>query len=163
MAANAWAREVTISNPKIEGYALDYCREWGKNCGKPAADAYCRSRGYRYASHFRVQRDNPPTKVIRGGGICVEPYCDRISQVTCVTKSRTFNHPKIDGYALDYCREWGKNCGKPAADAYCRSRGYRYASDFRVQRDNPPTKVIRGGGICVEPYCDRIIRIVCDN
>ncbi|PID99987.1 MAG: hypothetical protein CSA79_05690 [Thiothrix nivea] len=157
------ARDVPIANPKVGGYALDYCREWNKYCGKPAADAYCKSKGYINAVDFRVQHNKPPTKVIWGGGICVEGYCDRISHVTCTTGSDTFHNPKVGGYALDYCREWSKNCGKPAADAWCKSKGYVNASSFHVKHNSPTTKVINGGGLCVESYCDRIDKVVCEK
>lgn len=74
-----------IQSPKVGGYALDLCREQGKNCGKPAADAYCRSKGFKSAKSFFVQKDSPPTKIMNGG-ICRESYCDRISSVTCNKK-----------------------------------------------------------------------------
>lgn len=156
------AREVSINNPKVGGYALDVCREFAQNCGKPAADEYCKNHGFKNAKSFTVKKDSPPTKIINGGGICPEPYCDRIISVVCQTREVHYNNPKVGGYALDACREFAKNCGKPAADAYCRSHGHQYAVDFRVTQDSPPTKVINGGGICPEPYCDRISYVACE-
>ena len=159
--STAMAANISIPNPKVGGYALDLCRSWGANCGKPAADAFCKSKGYKNALSYKIKKDSPPTKVIQGGGLCVESYCDRISQVTCVTKTISFNQPKVGGYALHLWRSWGANCGKPAADAFCKSKGYKSAFSYKVKKDSPPTKVIQGGGLCVESYCDRISRVVC--
>lgn len=69
--------------PTVDGYALDICYSWGKHCGKPAADAYCRLMGFSHSTSHVTQADTPPTKVISTGKICNEWYCDKISEVTC--------------------------------------------------------------------------------
>ena len=79
----AYAAEAGYNNPKINGYALDYCRSWAKDCGMPAADAWCKKAGYKRALRFGVSWDSPPTIVIRSGKICNQPFCDRISFVVC--------------------------------------------------------------------------------
>jgi hypothetical protein len=155
-----FAGDVRINNPKIGNHALDYCREWGQNCGKPAADAYCRRRGHANARKFKVDQDKPPTRIINGGQICNAAGCDRISWVVCRTGD-VYNNPTVGGYALDLCREWGRNCGKPAADDYCQKRGHTGAIDYLVRSNNPPTRVIRGDAICNATSCDRIVFVAC--
>ncbi len=157
---SVFARDVRINNPKVGGYALDICREWAANCGKPAADAYCQSKGYRGAVDFSVQNDSPTTRVINDGQVCDQPFCDRITSVVCKADD-VFRNPTVGGYALDICREWAANCGKPAADAYCQSKGYRGAVDFSVQNDSPTTRVINDGQVCDQPFCDRITSVTC--
>jgi hypothetical protein len=156
----ASAAEARYNNPKVKGYALDYCQRWGQNCGKPAADEYCRSKGYRRALRYRVRQNAPPTRVISDGRVCNAPGCDRIDRVACEADG-VFKNPKVKSYALDFCRGWGKDCGKPAADAFCRSRGYGESVDFAVQADNPPTRLIGTDQICNQPFCDRIVLVTC--
>jgi len=71
------------ANPRVEGYALDICREWGENCGKPAADSFCKINGHASALQYKIQLDSPPTKVISSGSICKKDFCDRINYVVC--------------------------------------------------------------------------------
>ena len=80
------ARIVSYSNPRVNGYALDYCREWGKNCGKPAADAFCKSKGHKSATDFKLKKNSPPTWVINDRKACRSSGCDRISKVYCLKK-----------------------------------------------------------------------------
>ncbi len=154
--------KVRINNPRVGNHALDLCRVWGKECGKPAADAYCRKHGHYRAYRYGVAKDKPPTRIIDGGQVCNKPYCDRISWVECFSHS-VYNNPKVRGYALDYCREWAKNCGKPAAHAYCQSRGHKKAVSFKAKKNKPPTRVIKGGQVCKAPHCDRIVQVTCSG
>lgn len=162
LATPTSAAEARYKNPKVNGYALDYCRTWGADCGKPAADAFCKNKGYRNALSFHVRKNTPPTRVIGNGRICRDAGCDRIDRVVCQAEI-SFAQPKIRGYALDLCARWGKGCGKPAADAFCRKRGYKTAVDYAVRRDSPPTRVIGDGKICKGAFCDRIVAVTCKN
>ena len=164
-ATDVWPQSAVFNNPTIGGVALDWCREWGANCGKPAADAFCQFHGYQESSNLAMRNDKPPTVVIRGGAFCQEDFCDRITSVACVGTpiTKDYRNPTVDGYGLDFCREWGANCGKPAADAYCRSRGHKGASSYVTMPEHPPTRVIGSGEICREEFCDRIIMVMCSE
>jgi len=163
----------TFTNPTIDGYRLDICREWAANCGKPAADAFCRRMGYDSATSFQPDHDigaRTPTKVISSGQICNAAYCDGFRSITCSraqtnrSRGRVFTNPTINGYRLDICREWAANCGKPAADAFCRQMGYRGASSYQPDNDigaRTPTRVISSGQICRDAYCDGFRSITC--
>ena len=83
LSAGAVVADVRFTNPTVGGYALDLCRDWAANCGKPAADAYCVKRGYPKAVSFQFRNDSPTTRVINGGQVCNQPFCDRITSVTC--------------------------------------------------------------------------------
>ncbi len=40
-------------------------------------------------------------------------------------ENKMFKKPKINGNALDYCLTWSTDCGKPAADAFCKAQVLR--------------------------------------
>jgi hypothetical protein len=133
------------------------------NCGWPAAHAFCKSQGHGEAANFEWKKDNQKTRIINGGQVCDAPFCDRISKVTCKESVVTFDNPMIAGYGLDYCREWGVNCGWPAAHAFCKSQGHREAANFEWKKDNQKTRIINGGQVCDAPFCDRISKVVCKD
>ncbi len=100
----------------------------------------------------------------------------RVSRTCCVSGikqaappppglRRTFHNPRIrGGYRLDWCRRWGQNCGRGAANEYCRRRGYAHASSFTQDPNiglHSPTRIITSGQICSQNFCDGFRHITC--
>ncbi|MFC4350609.1 trypsin-like serine protease [Fodinicurvata halophila] len=78
--------------------------------------------------------------------------------------SKIFRKPEYGGYRVDWCRRWGNDCGKPAADAFCVLAGYDEAtaqSSALNIGDRSPTYVIGAGRVCSDESCDGFARIVC--
>ena len=187
----ACADNVKFDNPLIDGYGLDHCREWRENCGMPAAQAFCQSKGYAGAADFQVVSGNQKTRVINGGQVCDGANCSRITQIICQTEevdtkvdpevetqeaprtatavqplerpeAKSYYDPQVGDRGLDYCREAGRHCGLPAAHAFCQSKGYKEAIDFTVHKGNrQKTRTIYGGKTCDASVCDRITKVTC--
>jgi len=80
--------------------------------------------------------------------------------------ARTFINPRIGGVRLDWCRVWAQQCGRPAANAYCRRRGYNRASNYRKAVNigrYTNTRIISSGQICSGNFCDGFRRIRCSR
>ena len=76
-----------FTNPRIDGKRLDWCKSWGKECGRNAASSFCKRHGFRRATKFSIAADigaKDPTRVIVGGKICNQKFCDGFSQIVCV-------------------------------------------------------------------------------
>jgi len=83
------AAEITIKNPSFNGYRLDYCREWGKNCGRAAANSFCKAIGHNRTSKFLIDKNigkSRPTRIVNGGQICKESHCDGFKFIRCKLK-----------------------------------------------------------------------------
>ena len=86
--------KVSCSYPQIRdaggvSHLLDWCRSWGAECGKPAADAYCRQANqfYPIAESFRQAIDIGqvrPTLVISSKQRCDGGHCDGFKSITCI-------------------------------------------------------------------------------
>ena len=72
-----------IHNPTVNNTAVDVCLNWGKGCGKPAADAFCQSQGFNYSTAHTVQQNAPPTYVMGDNTVCNETFCTRFTSITC--------------------------------------------------------------------------------
>ncbi len=82
---------------------------------------------------------------------------------TSVT-TQTFKQPMIWGYRLDWCRELGHDCGKPAADEFCRLNSFDTSTGHLPERHigaRSPTLAITSGEICSRPDCDGFLSITC--
>jgi hypothetical protein len=88
IAADAAAASKTIKKPMFNGNRLDWCLKWSADCGKPAADAFCKAQGYQSAIAFEADPrigSRTPTRLIGTGATCDLAYCDGFRQITCET------------------------------------------------------------------------------
>jgi len=78
--------------------------------------------------------------------------------------SQTFAYPVYDLYRLNYCLNWGRDCGAPAADAWCRKQGFGKATDFALDENIGsifPTIVLGETRVCAQFVCDGFAEITC--
>ena len=158
----------TYNRPIYRGDRLDWCLTWGTNCGKPAADAFCNRHRYTNALVFRAQVPGQlqTTRLIGTNQVCRGTFCTAFAYITCespIPSSRVFANPVWKGFRLDVCAQWGANCGKPAADAFCRSKGYSESlhAEADAQPGNASTRVIGTDQICNGSFCTGFQQIIC--
>lgn len=156
-----------FANPTWHGYALDWCAQFEKSCGKPAADMFCQKKGYPYSTSF-VKRNsvNTLTMTIGSNAICNPQFhgCDSFSSITCQEPVRTFWMPKYNGYRVDWCLTFEQNCGAPAAQGFCHKMGYPYLVNFQKQNSvNSLTMTVGSNAICNPQFhgCDSFSMIRC--
>jgi hypothetical protein len=66
------------------GNRLDWCLTWGTQCGQPAADEFCRRRGFRLATSFSQAPRVGLTRVLQDNRmVCWGQPCDSFSYITC--------------------------------------------------------------------------------
>ena len=174
--STAHAETQTFGNPKVGGQRLDLCLNWGTGCGKPAADAWCVSRGFTNSASHIVANDIgavTPTRLITTGAVCDQEFCDGFAQVTCFKPGappapdmQTYNKPKFNGMRLDLCVDWSVGCGLPAAKKYCQMKGWATAHSYVVANNigaYAPTRLIGTSAVCDQDFCDGFKQIVCKN
>jgi len=152
--------------PLLNGYKLDWCYTWAKDCGQRAANAYCQRRGYRRASNFKIDHNvGEPTRLIGDQAkLCSSDECDSFRYIRCSRPDqRTVRKPKLNGYRLDWCFTWAKNCGRRVANAYCREIGFNRSTNFKIARNvGVPTRLIGDRAkLCSSDECDSFRHITC--
>lgn len=126
-SASATNSRQRFVDPEIDGVRLDWCRVYGGECGQPAADAFCRRRGYERAERFLAPNAGPTTtKVISSGEECQGPICTTFFLVECASG----NPPPPPEPPTHGCRgiegTWDWYNGVTVwceDDGYCRSSG----------------------------------------
>ena len=163
--SQAWAAH--FSGPTWNGYALDWCVNFEQGCGKPAADLWCKKKGYNQSSSF-VKRNamTVPTMTIGQNAICNPSVhrCDSFVSIDCLESAHVFHLPKTNGYRLDWCRHFENECGAPAAQTFCQKNGYPHLVSFQKQSHlNIPTMTIVSNAICNPKFhtCDSFTFVSC--
>ncbi len=170
--ASAWAVEPVVAQDRIYNEPrwfddrLDWCLDPGTNCGKPAADAFCNRRRFTGAIDFRIAENISRTRIMSTNKTCNNPGCDGFQYIKCtapIPHDRVFANPDVGGNRLDWCLNWAADCGKPAADAYCKKKHFSKGS-FAFAIDAQPggkTQVISSGRVCEGPSCTGFQQIIC--
>jgi hypothetical protein len=52
---------------------------------------------------------------------------------------RSFHLPQVNGKVVPFCLSGWNRCGKPAADAFCRSKGFKQAFTFQRNESQAST------------------------
>ncbi|MCI4624961.1 MAG: hypothetical protein L3V56_03275 [Candidatus Magnetoovum sp. WYHC-5] len=151
-----------FDRPTISGTALDWCIAPNKGCGKTAADSFCQMQGFKKSLRFAKAPNLGFTKSIRTGRVCDMPGCDGFRYIACLSSERfRFEQPIVAGVALDWCLFLGRSCGKPAADYFCQSKGYRASDGFGRAPRLGYTRLMKTGQICRDPGCGGFRYIDC--
>ncbi len=165
--------DVIYHGPRVNGFPLDHCWYWARNCGWARAHWYCRKKGHSGARRYGLTRVGR-SYVVGSRRICRGGHCTSYSRIRCIgsqyggggggggygTYRVNFSYPRINGAIVDHCRWFAARCGRPAANRYCRLRGYRravYWSRYRPGR----TWVIGSRRFCHGPGCVGFSRITC--
>jgi hypothetical protein len=95
-------------------------------------------------------------------------FAERITSTIPATIVRTanaatFSAPTYSGDRLDWCAYSGRNCGKPAADIYCRLQGFREAISFTRAVSVGSSFVIGESRSCTAARCDGFASIRCEG
>jgi hypothetical protein len=168
MSSGAMADEETwnFASPQRR---IDVCLSWGKDCGQPAAAEFCHRQNYRNVVKFQTERVGPSqsTQTLLSLEECKGyDFCAAFSSITCgdeFSDGQVFVNPSWEGYRLDVCREWGQNCGRPAADEFCKRNGFAEAYYIFVDRNAgyAHTRVIGSGEVCDQRFCKGFQKIIC--
>ena len=176
-AGNRYARntpnpaleEKLFDKPRFFDERLDWCMSWGKDCGQPVADNFCKRRRLTGARAFEPDANigrASPTRLMGSNQVCNQALCTGFQHIVChgpIPSERVFANPAWNGHRLDVCLNWAKDCGKPPADKFCQSNGY--ASAFHFVVDATPTgvstRLIGSNQICSEKFCTGFQMIVC--
>lgn len=84
--------------PRLEGYRVDWCESWARNCGKPAADRFCRNERGRGSRAISYRKENDigrytPTRTQRSPRVCSSSACDGFYNIVCSEPTRTTSEP----------------------------------------------------------------------
>lgn len=173
-SSGALAEDKTFNKPHTgeDGDRIDICLNYGRDCGQVVADMFCKKWRFSYARDFRADPSVGKTRLITKvfdidrDVVCNGSHCTGFKYITCsgdLPYTQVFSPPAWKGYRLDYCLTWAKNCGQPAADAFCRTQGFSKSVYWR--RDpyvgQQPTRVITTDQICKGSFCTTFQTITC--
>jgi hypothetical protein len=90
--------ERNFITPFIHGKRVDYCYLWGDQCGKPAADAFCKAQHFQYATNFALQPEigaSNPTYIQGVGRVCSDPGCRGFRFIRCLRQVYSYGNDNV--------------------------------------------------------------------
>jgi len=93
LTAGAAVGERVFDAPSVGGVRVDWCFAEARQCGQPAANAFCRSQGFGEASAFRRAPGVRPTRILGTGATC-NGRCDGFETIWCVGEAAVVG-PKV--------------------------------------------------------------------
>jgi hypothetical protein len=104
-------------------------------------------------------------KSISGGADTEQPKQKPLRAPPQPARSKIFENPTINNIRVDGCMKWGPvGCGAPAANHWCRSKGFGRATDWSTEKVHPtifqdPQSSVK---VCDYFFCGAFTRIACE-
>jgi len=168
------------------GEPVDGCLNYGRNCGQPAADNFCRAMGFERAIEEAFGYNSVSRTLVLGDNrICTIPNgCGHLVAVTCISDNGAPSQPPAsppagfdgqppqngffaeawyNGERVDGCLHYGRDCGQDAADRFCQMMGYIYAVDGGFSTVVADRSLVLGDNrICDRRNgCGQLINVTC--
>jgi hypothetical protein len=159
-------------HPLYLGKRLNYCSIDKKLCGKPLADQYCKTLGYDTSSKQVKDPNVGLTHFLNTRAQCKGWKCNGFINITCVThlshspaqsyyyREKSFYYPRYANYRVNWCYKDHRNCGKAAAQSFCKRIGYMKAKQFIKENSIAATRTIGSQELCFG-QCEGFKKIIC--
>lgn len=160
-------------HPKFHCVRLNYCNADGSECGLPIANQYCQMMGYKRASYQIIANNVGLTNVLFTRIRCKGWQCNGFKMIRCANdfthkpakayhyRLRRFVLPRYNKYRVAWCYDGQKDCGRRAANSFCRRLGYLKARSFGIETAVPATKAIGNQKLCFGYECNAFSHIDC--
>jgi hypothetical protein len=74
---------------------------------------------------------------------------------------KVYANPTLNGTRIDWCSSEGlRGCGKPAADAWCRSKGLAHSKSFAWEYHSPVIRI--ASRTKCDGFCGAFTEVVCE-
>lgn len=158
-----------IGPEDMNGLRIDGCLAWGRDCGKPAADTFCKTQGYDGARTFELRKTDAMTWLQGDMQICAGPGCTALTDVACEHPKRppqfsvpeTIRDPRVNHQPLADCLYAGDACGMATAHMYCRAAGFARATRLTHSPDGTRALHLGDAKVCDGPKCRAITALFC--
>jgi hypothetical protein len=77
-------------------------------------------------------------------------------------KATAFTNPTIKGIPVDRCWHFGTECDEPAATAWCRSKGFKRATNWKWEYRQNTIGQSDGRQCPIPGTCGGFVQIVCE-
>lgn len=167
-------------DPLYHGEILNYCLYDGSKCGLDVADKYCQLLGYESATKSIIAYNVGLTKYLDGCENCKRVECkgwdcNGFKLIRCKNRfshtpvkpyyfnAQTFVLPRFNKYRVAWCYKDEKNCGKMAANSFCRQMGFMRVAEYHIDKEINATRAIGSGELCFGQKCQGFSSITCSR
>ena len=158
--------------PQYHHQRLSYCLAGNHICGKPVADRYCQDLGYVRAHRATIAHNVGLTSYLDKKACCKGWHCAGFKLIRCEASAehhptrnyyyryKKFVVPRFRHHRIDWCYQNDHQCGKPAAQAFCRHMGYAKATEYMPETQLAATQALGNQKLCFG-FCKGFASIVC--
>lgn len=162
-----------IWHPTYHGQRLAYCNADGSHCGKPIAEAYCKTLGFDRASEQVIDYNVGLTHILNTREKCTGWQCNGFMMIGCSNtmahqppksyhySDKRYVYPRYQHHRVDWCYHQGRSCGERAAYSFCRRMGYAHAKKYTMESNVGATQAIGSQELCFGANCRGFKEIIC--